>query len=233
MKKLALSIALASIIVAGCDPSDCCTPNVLSSEGVNALDFSRDGGTQLINLSSSIPWFLENPDQIPDWIQPAPLSGDSDTSVQVDVTPNPDLEPRCYTLVFVATNGDKLSVTVCQEGLGAYLIFLTDDTPRWEQGASVTRNDATTHTFITDGGAWLFGGDSKYKTGRITDVDGTQFEVIAFEGLPAVGVLIGAILYTPLGSSALYHCEILKISGTKLWMVFKETSVSAERRIVQ
>ena len=234
MKKIAIFITLAGIITAGCESTDCCMPNVLSANGVQSLDFSEGVGTQYLNLSSSLSWVLENPDQIPDWLLPRPLSGAGSASVKVDVIPNPDYDPRCYTLVFMSANGDRLYINVCQERGDVYPGFMADETPRWENGATVNKNDEITGTFITDGGAYLFGpGDNKYKTGRVTNDEGTEFEIIAFDGAPAVGSLSGAVLYTHSGNTTLYRCDILKVEGTKLWIVFNENAGSTERRIVQ
>ena len=233
MKKIALFITLAGLMITGCSGFDCCMPSVLSASGVKSLDFTGSAGTQYIYLSSSTSWEIQNADKLPDWLDPYPLSGSTGATVQVDVTPNTDA-PRCYTLVFRAVNGDKLAISVCQDGGDVYLTFLADDTPRWELGAAVTKNADTDYIFITDESAHLFGPvNNKYRTGRITKDDGAEFEVIEFTGTASVGVHTGATLWTHLGTTALYRCEILQVTAGKVWMTFKETAASQERRVVQ
>ena len=113
-----------------------------------------------------------------------------------------------------------------------YEAFKADDTPRWESGSTVERNEKTTHTYITDTGGQLFG-TAKYKTGRITTADGSSYEFIEFSGAPAVGKPTEPTIRKPLGVTDLHSLEILKKEGNLLWIVFKETSTSPERRVVQ
>jgi len=113
----------------------------------------------------------------------------------------------------------------------AYESFKADASPRWENGATVEKNDASLYTYITDAGGNLFS-SAKYKTGR-TSSDGSSYEIIEFDGQPAVGKPTGAAIRRPSGVTNLSSLEILKTDSGKLWIVFKETETSAERRIVQ
>ena len=109
--------------------------------------------------------------------------------------------------------------------------FKSDDTPRWENGSTVQLSDAGGYTFITDAGGVLFG-SSKYKTGRISPQG--DFEMIEFSGSPVLGKPSEPSLRKSAESSVpLHSLEIVKAQGGKLWIVFKETESSAERRIVQ
>jgi len=113
----------------------------------------------------------------------------------------------------------------------AYAAFKTDATPRWENGATVEKNDAGSYVFITDLGGALFS-SAKYKTGRMS-ANGGDYEIIEFSGAPAVGKPLEPTIRKPSGSVALNSLEIVKIESGKLWIVFKETATSTERRIVQ
>ena len=113
----------------------------------------------------------------------------------------------------------------------AYAEFKADATPRWENGTSVEQNDQSANTFIIDAGGTLFG-STKYKTGRIMS-GGNSYEFIEFSGTPAVGTPTEASIRTQDGTTALAGIEILKSEAGKLWIVFKETANSAERRVVQ
>jgi len=112
-----------------------------------------------------------------------------------------------------------------------YAAFKADITPRWENGTLVQKIDAGDYAFVLDNNSSLFS-SSKYKVGRIS-LDGNDYEIIEFNGTPAVGKPTEPSLRKPSGTTALNSLEILKIEGAKLWIVFKETASSTERRIVQ
>ena len=113
-----------------------------------------------------------------------------------------------------------------------YVSFKSDATPRWEFNNIVENSEETSYTYITDTGGSLFS-SARYKTGRILSADGSDYEFIEFSGAPAVGMPEDANIRKPSGVTSLYSLEILKIESGKLWMVFKETTTSAERRVVQ
>ena len=171
----------------------------------------------------------------PDWLDIDPSKGANTQTVTVTMTVNRDnigAVPLDDKIVFLLINGEKFTLKVRQEGDG-YAIFKSDATPRWERGATVEKNETTTHTFVTDASGKLFS-SPKYKTGRITIANGNQYEIIEFTGPPAVGKPTGASIRKPAtGSVPLHSLEIIKMEGRKLWMVFKETSNSPERRVVQ
>ncbi len=112
-----------------------------------------------------------------------------------------------------------------------YETFKADATPRWESGATVEKNDAGTWVFLTDTGGSLFDSDS-YKTGRMSS-DGSDYELVEFAGPAAVGTPEAPALRTPDGLADLHSLEIVKAADGKLWIVFKETATSPERKIVQ
>lgn len=113
-----------------------------------------------------------------------------------------------------------------------YESFKTDATPRWESGTTVQNNENNfDYVFVTDDEGALFS-SAKYKTGRMS-IDGGDYEIIEFSGTPAVGKPTEPTIRKPSGSTALNTLQIVKIESGKLWIVFKETASSAERRIVQ
>ena len=112
-----------------------------------------------------------------------------------------------------------------------YAEFKADATPRWENGTAVEKNEGSQYTFVLDKGGNLFS-SANYKVGRSWS-GGDNYEIIEFSGTPAVGKPSGAFIRKPGGTSAPFLLEIVKIEGGKLWIVFKETQTSNERRIVQ
>ena len=113
-----------------------------------------------------------------------------------------------------------------------YEAFKADATPRWESGATVEKSENNLdYLFVIDADGELFE-SQKYTTGRMS-IDGDTYEIIEFSGAPAVGTPAEPSLRKPSGSTALSSLEIVKIEGGKLWIVFKETASSPERRVVQ
>jgi hypothetical protein len=112
-----------------------------------------------------------------------------------------------------------------------YETFKADDTPRWESGTTVERNDEGAWVFVTDAGGSLFDSES-YKTGRMS-ADGSDYELVEFTGPAEAGRPSDGSLRTPSGVAALHSLEIVQATGGKLWIVFKETAGSPERRMVQ
>ena len=113
-----------------------------------------------------------------------------------------------------------------------YAEFKADATPRWENGTTVEKNEGSQYTFVIDKGGNLFS-SANYKVGR-SWTGGDNYEFIEFSGAPVVGKPSGfAVIRKPSGTADLSSLEIVKIEGGKLWIVFKETANSAERRIVQ
>ena len=112
-----------------------------------------------------------------------------------------------------------------------YVAFKADATPRWENGTTVEKNEGSQYTFVLDKGGNLFSSPN-YKVGR-SWAGGDNYEFIEFSGAPVVGKSAGAAIRKPGGVTNLNSLEIVKIDGAKLWIVFKETASSAERRIVQ
>ena len=117
------------------------------------------------------------------------------------------------------------------ELIDPYISFKADVTPRWENGATVEKNDGSPFTFFTDNGENLFS-STKYKIGRISD-DYTNYEIIEFSGKAAVGKPNEPIIRKPSGATPLHSLEIVQEKDGTLWLVFKETATSPERRIVQ
>jgi hypothetical protein len=111
-----------------------------------------------------------------------------------------------------------------------YIAFKADFTLRWEGGT--TNEPFESYSFITDKGGKLFGSD-KYKIGRVISADGSDYEIIEFSGVPAVGKPSEPSIRKPSESVPLHSLEIVKIEGDKLWIVFQETANSQERRVVQ
>ena len=112
-----------------------------------------------------------------------------------------------------------------------YATFKADATPRWENGTTVEKSAESVFTFVTDAGENLFA-SGRYKTGRMSS-DGSDYEIIEFTGPPAIGEPSDPTLRRPSGTTFLHHLEILQAYSGKLWIVFRETSTSTERRVVQ
>ena len=131
---------------------------------------------------------------------------------------------------FAGCKSDKEPETLVTPDV--YAAFKTDATPRWESGNTMLKSEeANNYVFVSDAGGALFS-SAKYKTGRIWD-NGSNYELIEFNGIPTVGKPLEPTIRKPSGSVALNSLEILKVEGGKLWIVFKETASSPERRIVQ
>ena len=114
-----------------------------------------------------------------------------------------------------------------------YEAFKADATPRWEDGSQVEKNEEKPYTYVIDMGGQLFSNSPKYKIGRIKTANGSSYEFIEFAGTPVVGKPSEPSIRKPSGSVALHSLEILKIENGTLWIVFKETAASLERRVVQ
>jgi len=112
-----------------------------------------------------------------------------------------------------------------------YKNFKADATLRWENGTTVEKSDESKYIFVVDKGGNLFS-SANYKIGRVW-AGGENYEIIEFAGAPAIGKPTGAAIRKPGGVTNLASLEIVKIDGNKLWVVFKETESSAERRVVQ
>jgi hypothetical protein len=112
-----------------------------------------------------------------------------------------------------------------------YAAFRADATPRWENGTTIEKNETSAFSFVTDKGNNLFASD-KFKTGRIS-ANGSDYEIIEFNGAAVAGKPTGAAIRKPSGITNLHSLEILKTENGILWIVFKETETSTERRIVQ
>jgi len=115
--------------------------------------------------------------------------------------------------------------------IDAYEAFKADAVPRWENGTTVQKNEESNYIFITDAGGNLFS-SAKFKTGRMS-ASGSDFELIEFSGALVAGKPSEPSIRKPSGSVALHSLEIVKVESGKLWIVFKETATSTERRIVQ
>jgi hypothetical protein len=114
----------------------------------------------------------------------------------------------------------------------AYAEFKANAAPRWENGSTIEPSDASAGTFIIDTGGNLFE-SAKYKTGRILSPDGSDYEFIEFSGAATAGKPTEPTIRKPSGIAPLHSLEILKVDGSKLWIVFKETATGTERRMVQ
>ena len=129
-----------------------------------------------------------------------------------------------------------LALTACRKNdssidrVDPYQSFKDDATPRWENGTTKELNDAGGYTFVIDTGNSLFS-SSKYKTGRIWD-DGNNYEILEFNGA-TTGKPSGPTIRKPSGVTDLHSLEIMKVESGKLWIVFRETASSTERRVVQ
>jgi len=119
------------------------------------------------------------------------------------------------------------------------ILFKIDATPRWESGGHTEKSANTTYTFVSDTGNNLFTSESKYRIGRITQEDGSEYEFIEFDPPLKVGKPANATLRTQDGATLLYYLEVVRIAKDPLlnrdmvWLIFKESESAAERRVVQ
>ena len=127
-----------------------------------------------------------------------------------------------------------LAIVGCRKEpeIDPYMSFKADATLRWETGLKREVSDSSTYIFITDAGGTLFG-SPKYKIGRITKNDGSDYEIIEFSGTPAIGKPAEPSLRKPSGTTGLHSLEIVKMVDSKLWIIFQETSTSPVRKVVQ
>ncbi|MCL1973707.1 MAG: BACON domain-containing protein [Bacteroidetes bacterium] len=238
MKKIFLFVAITEWLFLGCNTpnSDCCMPNVMSVSP-NVLNFSGGFDTKKLNVKSTVGWVLQHIDQLPEWITIDPTNGSADqTEVNAEVIPNPELGTRSHTLTFMAANGDKIQVVINQTN--EYSAFMADDTPRWEweEGARVEKCADHSGMFILDRGddpgERLFNSD-RYKMGRITDLEGGSFEIVAFDAPPKPGKYLHSFIYKNSNNpEPLFLLELFKIQGNTLWFIFKESPTAPERRVV-
>ena len=202
----------------------------------SVVEFSNAAGqTKTLNLTSIIPWKVSDygSANFPDWLSVTPNNGNGSENVAITVTKENVLSsPRSYTLTFMAADGIKLTIKITQNG-DIYATFKNDDTPRWESGNTVQKNTDTHYTFITDAGKKL-NPTAKYKTGRITQKNGSEYEILEFD-TATIGQQ-NAQIRKQSGTTFLYRFEIVKVeanNNSPLWIVFQETATSPERRVVQ
>ena len=238
-KKTLFYVAIATLLYnTACSDFDAMNSLIRATVDGKALTgvitFSYHKGDQKsIDITSLIMWQIE---QKPDWIEVNPLSGIGYQKVTFTTTKeNNGDNPFSGEVVFVTLSGEKLTIKVVQES-ESYKSFKADATPRWESGTAVEKNAESAYTFIIDAGNKLSPAN-KYKTGRITKNDGSVYEIIEFDldvtGKPVVGKPTGAQIRKPSGTTALYSLEIVQIENDRLWLVFKESANSLERRMVQ
>ncbi|MCL2501671.1 MAG: BACON domain-containing protein [Bacteroidales bacterium] len=242
IRLFAIGILLSSLTLSGCiDGSDCCFPNVfLGSE--TSIAFDGLGGTKSIDVVCSMSWTVLTK---PSWISnvsPNFGAGGLET-LYITADPNDQPQVRYGDIVLQASNGDKLTIKVTQSD-DPLFDFMSDDTPRWENLGAGTKeiNKEHPYIYITEkaGVAKLFGTNATahFKSGRITQNNGSAFEIITFDDDPFVGGIgpyTGGLYnesntVTPI---ALDYLSVVKIVGDKLWIVFKVNPGDSERRIVQ
>jgi len=238
MKRTILLTTVALFIFSSCiDPAvlQSVLDALLNGAPITSITFSNEtGDKKTIDLNSPMAWMVK---ESPDWLLITPPSGNGAQKVTIEVIQsNTTQNPRNGTIVFLAANGDKLTITVQQQA-DLYATFKADSRPRWETvGSPPEYNDESPNTFITDTGADSDGrlfSSIKYKIGRITSDDGSSYEIIEFDAPLAKGTPAnGQIRKASGGLSALYSLEIVQVQGNTIWMVFKETSSSPERRVV-
>ena len=208
-----------------------------------SIEFSNAAGqAKIINIASTDVWSVLNygSSTFPDWISVTPNKANGNANVVITLTKvNTLSSARSYTLTFVADSGEKITLKITQNG-DVYATFKNDPTPRWESGATIQKNIETHYTFITDAGKKLIP-TARYKTGRITQKNGSEYEILEFNtdatGKPYVKKQTNAQIRKQSGTTSLYSFEIVKVGANNysplLWIVFKETATSPERRIVQ
>jgi len=237
MKRTTLLTISALFILSSCNDF-AIMPSVLDAllngAPITSVTFSYETGDQkTIDLNSPMAWMVK---ECPDWLRVSPTSGSGAQKVTLEVVQeNTTQTSHNGTILFLAANGDILTIKVTQ-GSDPYFTFKADATPRWESGATVELSENSPYTFITDTGAdtgeRLFS-SGKYKTGRITSDDGSSYEIIEFDAPPAKGTPANGQIRKASGTpSNLYSLEIVQVQGNQLWIVFKESATSPERRIV-
>ena len=237
MKKTILLLTTIAALTA-CTPEEMANIIKATMDGnplPSVIEFTNAAPqSKTLNLNSPMAWMVQDYGSatFPDWLTISPNNGSGETNVTITITKeNTDTDPRPYTLIFTAANGDKLTIKITQNG-DIYATFKNDDTPRWESGPTVQKNIETPYTFITDAGKKL-DPNTKYKTGRITQKNGSEYEILEFDA-----ATIGpqdAQIRTQSGTTPLHYFEIIKVGAglnPPLWIVFQETESSPQRRVV-
>ncbi|MDR2586031.1 MAG: hypothetical protein LBC84_07440 [Prevotellaceae bacterium] len=109
--------------------------------------------------------------------------------------------------------------------------FKADAALRFEGagGATIRESDAT-HLFYADKGG-LFS-STKNKVGYATR-SGSVYYFVEWTGDASVGSKSSPSLRTQGGTSSLYSLDVVQYKDGKLWIKYKQTSGSAEGRVVQ
>jgi hypothetical protein len=234
MKKTTLMIVFAAMMVlTGCTPkmTSLFCARIAGKPVSSTIIFSNSMG-EVVTLDLTTPWAWTI-SGVPSWLTVTPMSGNGSETIIITVNADNLGESALNgNIIFTAATGDELIINVQQQG-DLYAAFKADDTPRWETGATVEKNENSPHIFISDFGGKILN-SSKHKTGRITASDGSSYEILEFNGPAAIGKPTGAAIHkASTGSVPLYNLQIVKVVGNKLWIVFKETESSTERRVVQ
>jgi len=232
MKKIPL-LLLTTLLLSSCciDKMNNILDATMNGKPIpSVLTFSNNLGDKItIDLNSPTPWKIAD---WPNWLNLDPLISEGSAKVTMTVViENTGRLIRNGEIILLAANGDQLIIKVTQNA-NPRAVFMEDATPRWEQGTSVEYNAASSNTFITDYSGNLFS-STTYKTGRITQLDGSNYEIIQLPAPPAVGIVTGAQIRKPSGVVTLHSLEIVKKAGDILWIIFYETPTSPERRVVQ
>ena len=250
MKKITLLLALASLSLTACTDGILISIINATMDGKplpSSIEFTNASGqTKTINISSTEAWWVVDYGNasFPDWLSVSPNKANSNANVTITLTKENTLSTsRSYTLNFITNSGEKITLKITQSG-DVYASFKNDPTPRWESGTTIQKNIETSYIFITDAGK-LLAPTSSYKTGRITQKNGSEYEILEFNtdtsGKPYVGKQTNAQIRKQSGTTPLNSFEIVKIETqivngyerAKLWIVFKESATAPERRVVQ
>ena len=230
IRTYAFCILLSAFALSGCKTVDCCFPTVFDGSETS-ITFDGSGGTKPVMIVCTQSWSVLSK---PSWITGiTPVGGNG----PIDITCARNDQPgtRYGTIVLMAYNGDKLTIRVTQ-GDDPLLDFMTDGTPRWEDGTGLVEyNKDKPYTYLAGKGGNLFG-SGNYKAGRITEDDGSKFEIIDFGQASTPGVNnYSGLLYDEnnAGGIVLESLKVVKTEGDKLWIVFTVFPGDPERKIVQ
>ena len=245
MKKITLIVSIAALFsLSGCTfLAECCTDGVFhatlnGNQITQTITFSyQQGDSKTIQISCPLPWIVS---QKPTWLHIDPEKGDGSKNIVMTVCSKNDTNDTLSgEVLFLAANGDKLVIKVEQKP-DRFLAFKANSRPRWEEAdGTVNYNDESPYTFLSDETGALNLLSTKFKTGRITNAEGSNYEILEFTGPATLGVKSGAQIRTHLTTKGLYILEIVKtaydpvMDKEVLWIVFKETAAATERRVVQ
>ena len=145
IRKSLIILPLVGLLLSGCADFDCCIPGVIRASDTAVKLGGAVNDFTVIRIDCPLDWQLQSTPALPAWLEVTP---DSKTADPTDVTLTAKLAntlaPRSHDLLFVASNGDRIKVTVTQ--YPPYNITITND---GKGTASANRTTASADAIIS------------------------------------------------------------------------------------